>query len=77
MEALQNNEALNEKLIQKEQSSYQKIKDEILSEDKKRSQRDKINKEMLNQLRIIEAKEAELKKEKEKLTRLKEKKDKL
>lgn len=70
----------NEQIEQKSKSidaNYQKIKEDILLEEKQRSQKNKLNQELLKQIKIVEVAEKVALKEKAKLIKLTQKKDKL
>lgn len=70
----------NEQIEQKSKSidaNYQKIKEDILLEEKQRNQKNKLNQELLKQIKIVEVAEKVALKEKAKLIKLTQKKDKL
>lgn len=55
--------------------SYEKIKEEIFEEEKKRTLKDKANKECLKQIEIIEKAKANVLKEEQKLFKLIQKRE--
>lgn len=71
---------MSEEMIQTEDfensmKSYEKIKEEIFEEEKKRTLKDKANKECLKQIEIIEKAKANVLKEEQKLFKLIQKRE--
>lgn len=80
-EMTQNLEKNKRKTMQNEineiETNYQKIKEDILLEKKQRSQKDKLNKELLKQIKAVELAEGVALREKAKLIKLTQKRDSL
>lgn len=71
---------MSEEMIQTEDfensmKNYEKIKEEIFEEEKKRTLKDKANKECLKQIEIIEKAKANVLKEEQKLLKLIQKRE--
>lgn len=78
-EITQNLEKNERKTMQNEineiETNYQKIKEDILLEEKQRSQKDKLNKELLKQIKAVELAEGVALREKAKLIKLTQKRN--
>lgn len=78
-EITQNLEKNERKTMQNEineiETNYQKIKEDILLEEKQRSQKDKLNKELLKQIKAVELAEGAALREKAKLIKLTQKRN--
>lgn len=78
-EITQNLEKNERKAMQNEineiETNYQKIKEDILLEEKQRSQKDKLNKELLKQIKAVELAEGVALREKAKLIKLTQKRN--
>lgn len=69
---------MSEEMIQTNEETtkdYEKIKEKIFEEEKKRTQKDKLNKECLKQIEIIEKAKANVLKEEQKLIKLMQKRE--